>query len=235
MIAGLQKMTLLDYPGKVACTVFLQGCNFRCPFCHNSPLLYGGGEEFMTEEALLAFLKKRVGLLDGVCITGGEPTLYGGLEALLRQIKELGYPVKLDTNGSRPEVLKALAEENLIDYVAMDVKNCPRLYSATVGVENLNLAPVEESLRFLLSGIVDYELRTTVVAQLHDAPAMEELGRWLDSLVPGCRPKRLFLQAFRDGDNVLADGLRSPTAEELANYQKILTPHICQVGLRGIT
>ena len=235
MIAGLQKMTLLDYPGKVACTVILQGCNFRCPFCHNSPLLPGGGEEYMTEEALLAFLKKRVGLLDGVCITGGEPTLYGGLAALLRQIKALGYLVKLDTNGSRPEALKALAGEGLVDYVAMDVKNCPGRYGATVGVQTMSLAPVEESLRFLLSGGVAYELRTTVVAQLHDEYAMEQMGQWLTSLVPGRKPEHLFLQCFRDGDTVLAAGLQSPTAEELTKYQQILQPYICHVGLRGIT
>ena len=189
----------------------------------------------MTEEALLAFLKKRVGLLDGVCITGGEPTLYGDLAPLLRQIKALGYLVKLDTNGSSPEVLKALAGEGLVDYVAMDVKNCSRLYGTTVGVEKLALTPVEESLRFLISGDVDYELRTTVVAQLHDRRSMEEMGQWLSSLVSGRRPERLFLQCFRDGENVLTADLQSPTAEELTEYQKILTPYIGYVGLRGIT
>ena len=128
MIAGLQKMTLLDYPGKVACTVFLQGCNFRCPFCHNSDLLGKDGPEPISEETLLTFLKKRVGLLDGVCITGGEPTLQPGLKALIEKIKELGFLVKLDTNGTRPDVMKELVQAGLVDYVAMDVKNSPEHY-----------------------------------------------------------------------------------------------------------
>ena len=233
MIAGLQKMTLLDYPGKVACTVFLQGCNFRCPFCHNSDLLPGGGEEYLSEEALLAFLKKRVGLLDAVCISGGEPTLYAGLADLLRRIKTLGYLVKLDTNGSRPAVLKALVGEGLVDYVAMDVKNCPRLYGATVGMENMSMSSVEESLRVLLAGGVDYELRTTVVAEYHDVPAMDEMGQWLCQLVPGLQPKRLYLQAFVDRDSVLVPGLHSPAMEKLEDLRACLRNYFPDVCIRG--
>ena len=223
MIAGLQKMTLLDYPGKVACTVFLQGCNFRCPFCHNSPLLPGKGEEGITEEELLTFLKKRVGLLDAVCVSGVEPTLYSGLAGLLRQIKALGYLVKLDTNGSRPAVLKALVAEKLVDYVAMDVKNSPARYGQTVGVNNMDITPMEESLRFLLSGAVDYELRTTVVDEFHDEDSIRDMGQWLCSLVPGVKPKRIFLQSFLDRDSVLVAGLHTPAAEKLlACKQQIL-------------
>ena len=234
MIAGLQKMTLLDYPGKVACTVFLQGCNFRCPFCHNSDLLPGGGEEYMTEEELLSFLKKRQGLLDAVCISGGEPTLYAGLPALLRQIKALGYLVKLDTNGSRPAVLKALAGEGLIDYVAMDVKNCPRLYGATVGVETMSLSPLEESLCFLISGGADYELRTTVVEEFHDAQSMQEMGQWLSNVLPDSRPKRLYLQSFVDRDSVLLSGLHTPAAEELEAWRQMLQLYVESVYVRGV-
>ena len=234
MIAGLQKMTLLDYPGKVACTVFLQGCNFRCPFCHNSDLLPGGGEEFMTEEALLAFLKKRVGLLDAVCVSGGEPTLYSGLAGLLRQIKALGYLVKLDTNGSRPAVLKALVAEKLVDYVAMDVKNCPARYGQTVGVERIDLAPMEESLAFLLSGAVDYEFRTTVVDEFHDEASIREMGQWLCSLVPGTKPKRLFLQLFRDRESVLFSGLHTPTGENTKLFADILRGYAEFVDIRGM-
>ena len=158
MIAGLQKMTLLDFPGKVACTVFLQGCNWRCPFCHNSELLPGKGEELMSVEKFLQFLKTRQGLLEGVCVSGGEPTLYKELPALLAQIKALGFSVKLDTNGSRPEVLKALVAQKLVDYVAVDAKNSPARYAETVGKENFDLAPVEESMRFLIEGDLPYEL-----------------------------------------------------------------------------
>ena len=233
MIAGLQKMTLLDYPGKVACTVFLQGCNFRCPFCHNSPLLPGKGEEGMAEEALLAFLQKRKGLLDAVCVSGGEPTLYSGLEDLLRQIKAMGYLVKLDTNGSRPAVLKALVENKLVDYVAMDVKNAPRLYGSTVGVEKMDITPVEESLRFLISGPVDYELRTTVVEELHDETAILELGQWLCGLLPGTKPRRLFLQQFLDRDSVLVAGLHTPTAEKMEMLRRMMEPFVEAVSIRG--
>ena len=176
MIAGLQKMTLLDYPGKVACTVFLQGCNFRCPFCHNSSLLGKAEEPPIPREELMAFLKKRVGLLDGVCITGGEPTLQKELPALLRDIKALGYAIKLDTNGYRPDVLRALVEENLIDYVAMDIKNCPRRYGETAGLPGLDLSKIEESMTFLIRGTLPYEFRTTVTAQHHTPEDMKEMG-----------------------------------------------------------
>ena len=186
IIAGLQKMTLLDYPGKVACTVFLQGCNFRCPFCHNRDLLDTAPETFSVEE-LLAFLKKRQGLLDAVCISGGEPTLQPDLEALIREIKALGYAVKLDTNGSHPAVLKRLANSGLLDYVAMDVKNSPAEYGNTIGLPSVNLEAVEESLSFLLNDTVDYELRTTVADELHSAQSFTELRQCQTFLLAGIR------------------------------------------------
>ncbi len=233
MIAGLQKMTLLDYPGKVACTVFLQGCNFACPFCHNSGLLPFGGQPFMEEDELIAFLKKRQGILDGVCITGGEPTMYADLENLLRQIKALGYAVKLDTNGSNPKMLRRLAEEKLLDYVAMDVKNCPSRYGETVGVPALPLTPVEDSLRFLIGGSLPYELRTTLVQQLHDEAAVLEMGQWLSSLVPGCKPKILYLQSFVDRESVAFSGLSAPEPQQLSRFCQLLAPFGEQVSLRG--
>ena len=233
MIAGLQKMTLLDYPGKVACTVFLQGCNYACPFCHNSQLLTFEATPFMAEDVLLAFLEKRQGILDGVCITGGEPTLYSGLENLLRRIKALGYGVKLDTNGSRPGVLRHLAEEGLLDYVAMDVKNSPARYGQTVGVPGLNLAPVEESLRFLIGGTLPYELRTTLVQQLHDETSIAEMGRWLASLVPGRKPHTLYLQSFVDRETVAFSGLSAPESAQAEHYRALLSPFVEQVWLRG--
>lgn len=233
-ISGLQKMTLLDYPGKVACTVFLQGCNFRCPFCHNSDLLPGSGEPLMDMAEFLDFLKKRTGLLDAVCVSGGEPTLQRELEELLQGIKALGFSVKLDTNGSRPEVLEGLISKQLVDYVAMDVKNSPSGYAKTVGMNRPDLQKIEESLRLLLSGQVDYELRTTVVAQLHDGASILEMGQWLASLVPGKKPGKLFLQSFVNRDSVLQEGLSAPTAENLNNYAEILAPYIGQVALRGV-
>ena len=233
MIAGLQKMTLLDYPGKVACTVFLQGCNYACPFCHNSQLLPFDGEPFLEEAALLAFLEKRKGILDGVCITGGEPTLYSGLENLLRQIKSLGFSVKLDTNGSRPDVLRHLAEEGLLDYVAMDVKNGPSHYAETVGIPGLKLAPAEESLRFLIGGGVSYELRTTLVQQLHDEASLVEMGQWLCSLVADKKPETIYLQPFVDRESVAFSGLSAPDSAEIQRFLQLLTPFAEKVLVRG--
>ena len=233
IISGLQKMTLLDYPGKVACTVFLQGCNYRCPFCHNSELLGGCGEEIMSEEEFLAFLKKRVGLLDGVAVSGGEPTLYKGLENLLVQIKALGYAVKLDTNGSRPAILRSLVEKGLVDYVAMDVKNGPEAYGRTVGLEGLDLTATEESLRYLIGGAVDYELRTTLVEPLHTEESILSMGRWLASLVPGKKPRQLFLQRFVDRDTVLFSGLCAPDTDTVAGYGQQLAPYVEKIALRG--
>ena len=234
MIAGLQKMTLLDYPGKVACTIFLQGCNFRCPFCHNSDLLGKEVPEPIIEETLFAFLKKRVGLLDAVCITGGEPTLQKDLPALIRKIRELGYLVKLDTNGSRPDVLKALVEENLLDYVAMDIKNSPDLYGKTAGVPNMTLDKIEESVRFLLTDKVDYEFRTTVAEELHSDASFARIGKWLQGLSPDKKAKRLFIQPYVDRDTVLSGGLHTPEAETLHKMEDSLAPYVEQVQIRGL-
>ena len=234
IIAGLQKMTLLDFPGKVACTVFLQGCNFRCPFCHNSGLLGAAGEPFLDEEALLSFLKSRKGLLDGVCVTGGEPTLQPGLPGLLAQIRAMGFAVKLDTNGSRPDILRSLAEAGLLDYVAMDVKNSPSRYAETAGMAPALLPKIEESLKFLLSGSLDYELRTTMVAEFHDEESMAEMGRWLTELVPGHPPKRLYLQRFADRDSVLRPGLHAPDPALMARCREALLPYADFVALRGM-
>lgn len=233
-IAGLQKMTLLDYPGKVACTVFLQGCNFRCPFCHNSDLLTGQGPEGISDAELLAYLQKRKGILDGVCITGGEPTLQPGLEDLIRSIKALGYCVKLDTNGSRPEVLKRLVEENLLDYVAMDVKNSPEGYARTAGMKQELLSCVQESLQFLLTGKVDYELRTTVVDQLHREQDIEAIGRWLRDLNSEHKAKRFFLQCYVDRESVLSPGFSAPSKGKMSKFVSILQPFAQLVETRGI-
>ena len=232
-ISGLQKMTLLDYPGKVACTVFLQGCNFRCPFCHNSDLLGNDGPEPIPEETLFAFLKKRVGLLDAVCITGGEPTLQKDLPQLMQKIKDLGFLVKLDTNGNRPDVLKAVVDAGLVDYVAMDIKNCPERYGATVGIPDMPLRRVEESIRYLMEEHTAYEFRTTVADELHDEAGMEAMGQWLTGLNGGCKIPKLFLQPYVDRDSVLVSGLHTPSAEKLQSMTKTLSPYIQCVSLRG--
>ena len=233
MLCGLQKMTLLDFPGKIACTVFLGGCNFRCPFCHNSELFMGKPEKLMEDEEFFKFLKSRKGLLDGVCVSGGEPTLYKNLPEFLAKIKELGFLVKLDTNGSRPALVKELVEKNLVDYIAMDVKNSPAMYAQTVGLESMDLAPIEESLRFLIGGTVPYELRTTLVSQLHTEESIQDMGVWLGGLVTGMKPKQLFLQSFVDRDTVLFAGLSAPETDTTAKFAKILEPFCQRVTIRN--
>ena len=233
-IVGLQKMTLLDYPGKVACTVFLGGCNFRCPFCHNKDLLDGKAEPWITEEELLKFLKKRQGLLDAVCISGGEPTLQRELTELARKIKDMGYLVKLDTNGSNPTLLKELVEAGVLDYVAMDIKNCPQRYGETAGVPKMNLEKIQESIRLLMSDAVDYEFRTTVAEQLHSAQDMKELGQWLQTLSPQTKPKRLFIQPYRDSEGVLSPGLCAPQRDTLTDFCRELQPYVQNVSIRGM-
>ena len=233
VIAGLQKMTLLDFPGKVACTVFLGGCNFRCPFCHNAELFGRAVEPVMSHTEFLRFLESRKGLLEGVCVSGGEPTLDPELPELLRGIKALGYAVKLDTNGSRPAVLKHLVAEKLVDYVAMDVKNSPARYAATVGLERLDLTPIEESLRFLLTDTVPYELRTTLVQQLHDGPQLEEMGKWLCDLAKPGKVGKLYLQSFVDRETVVFEGLTAPSEAEVSAWRERLRPYAGDVIIRG--
>ena len=234
VIAGLQKMTLLDFPGKVACTVFLQGCNFRCPFCHNSDLLEGAATAPIEQSELLAFLNKRRGLLDAVCITGGEPTLQADLRELLAEIKALGFLVKLDTNGTRPEVLKQLTAEGLIDYVAMDIKNSSRRYAETVGLPTMRLQTVEESMSFLMNGDLPYEFRTTVAEELHDEQSIREMGEWLQKLAPNAARPRFFLQPYADRDSVLVAGLHTPPKEKLVAFSEILRPFASSVSIRGL-
>lgn len=231
MIAGLQKMTLLDYPGKVACTVFLQGCNFRCPFCHNSGLLSSAGDPEIPTEELLAFLKKRQGLLDGVCITGGEPTLHKELPELIRTIKELGFSVKLDTNGFRPAVLKELA--GMLDYVAMDIKNCPARYGETAGLPQIPLSHIEESMVFLIEGSLDYEFRTTVVQEFHTREDIDAIGKWFQKLSPDRKVKKYFLQPYADRDSVLCSGLHRPESGDLQGFLEAILPYVHTAEIRG--
>lgn len=232
-ISGLQKMTLLDFPGKVACTVFLPGCNFRCPFCHNSGLLDPKTPSDISQESLLDFLKKRKGLLDGVCITGGEPTVQPDLEVLLQQIKALGYSIKLDTNGTHPVMLKKLVDAGLVDYVAMDIKNCPRRYAETIGLPRFSLYKIEQSIRFLMNGSLPFEFRTTVVEEFHDDTAITEIAQWLQALAPGKTLDHYFLQPFADRDSVLQTGLHAPNTLALQRFSQLLAPIAENVCIRG--
>lgn len=224
-IAGLQKTTLLDYPGKVACTVFLSGCNFRCPFCQNGEIL-DAGVCGMAEEEFFSFLERRRGLLDGVCVSGGEPLVHADIAPFFEKIKKLGYAVKLDTNGSFPDRLKALAEAKLVDFVAMDIKNSPEKYEKTAGAP-VDLQKIRESAAFLMDGGAEYEFRTTVVKELHRGEDMVRIGQWLKGA------KRYFLQNFRDSDTVLRRGLTPFADEELEAFKRLLLPYIPNAKIRG--
>lgn len=228
-IHGLNKLTLLDFPGKVAATIFLGNCNFRCPFCHNRDLVLDPeSQPVIYAEEILAFLKKRQGILDGVCITGGEPTLYSGLESLIRQIRDLGFAVKLDTNGYRPAIVKDLVSKNLLDMVAMDIKSSPEGYPQATGIRHLDTDPIRETARFLMEGHVPYEFRTTVVKELHSQSTFEAIGQWIS----GC--SAYYLQAYKDSDTVIHRGFHSNTKEELEEYRQLLLKTIPVVGIRGI-
>ena len=226
-IYGLQKMTLLDFPGHVACTVFLGGCDFRCPFCHNFELACGTADPVMDEEEFFCFLKKRKGLLDGVAVTGGEPCLHAGLPAFLQRIKDLGFLTKLDTNGYHPELLARILDSRLADYAAMDIKNSPEKYAQTAGASSVDLTKIEESIALLMNGGTDYEFRTTVVAELHAAEDFEKIG----PMIRGA--KRYFLQSFTDRDEVPFEGLHAPSEEDLQNYARISRAFLQNVEIRG--
>lgn len=227
-IDGLQTLTLLDYPGKVACTVFTSGCNMRCPFCHNASLVCGEVPPFMEKEEFFAFLKKRTGVLDGVCVTGGEPLLQEGLIPFLLEVKEKGFTTKLDTNGLLHDRLRAVVEAGAVDYVAMDIKNCKARYAETAGVPGLDLAPIEKSVQFLMEGSVDYEFRTTVVKELHNKADFDEIGRWLKGA------KRYFLQSFKDSGDILSPGLSPMEKADLLEIRDRLRAEIPGVEPRGV-
>lgn len=230
IFAGLQKLTLLDYPGKVACTLFTRGCNFRCPFCHNASLVVRPEEQRMYDNAeILAFLKKRQGVLDGVAITGGEPTLMGGLYDFIKEVKNLGYAVKLDTNGTRPGVLRRLVNDGLVDYVAMDIKNSPEKYAYTCGLpEGYDLSKIIESKEFLMEGRVDFEFRTTVAKPFHEESDFIKIGEWLKG------NEKYFLQQFKDSGDIIGQEISSYNDIEMEKFLTLLFPFVPNAQLRGV-
>lgn len=229
---GLQKMTLLDFPGKVACTVFSSGCNFRCPFCHNAGLVLPEADRSMLldQAEILSFLRKRQGLLDGVCLTGGEPLLFEENLDFMREIKALGYAVKLDTNGAFPERLKRAAAESLVDYVAMDIKNAPDAYAETAGLR-VDLDAIRASVDFLLSGAVPFEFRTTVVLPFHTEERMEAIGHWIAGA------EKYFLQQYKDENvDLLGDPATMKAADktQMEAFLAIVRKYVPNAALRGI-
>ena len=227
-IKGLQKTTLLDYPGKVACTIFTGGCNFRCPFCHNASLVTRiDSEERIDEDELFSYLEKRKGILDGVCITGGEPLLQPDIEAFCQKIKKLGLLIKLDTNGSFPTKLRSLLDANLIDYIAMDIKNSKKEYAKTCGIREFP-QNVEESIRIIRSASVPYEFRTTVVRELHTKESVRALAEWIAGA------DRYFLQGFIDSGDLIENNYSAYSEAEMRELLAIARVYVPTAELRGV-
>ena len=224
---GFQKMTLLDFPGHVACTLFTAGCNFRCPFCHNALLVTQIDNEIVySEEEILAYLKKRAAILDGVAITGGEPLMHEDLPDFIKKVRALGYAVKLDTNGSFPDRLKAITP--LVDYVAMDIKNAPEKYAETIGVPSYDMSNIFESVSFLKSGAVAHEFRTTVVSEFHTPEDITAIARWLG-------PKEdYFLQNFVDSGNLICENLHAVPRDTLRSMAANIGSYVHSVHIRGL-
>jgi len=228
-INGLNKTTLLDYPKHLAATIFIGGCNFRCPFCHNASLVLDSkSQPNIPIDEVLSFLQKRRGILEGVCITGGEPTLYKELPDFIHKIKSLGYRVKLDTNGSNPTMLKDLVDKHLIDYVAMDIKNSKKHYPMSIGISNYTMENIEKSVSYLLSEPIDYEFRTTIVEEHHSEEDIISIGQW----IKGARA--YYLQAYVDSGDIITPGLHGHSKDTLLHYVQLLTPYVSKVSLRGI-
>ena len=230
-VTGIQKLTLLDYPGVVACTVFTAGCNFRCPFCHNAMLVLPEqiDDECLTDDEVFGFLKKRRGVLDGVAVTGGEPLLHADMPEFLARVKELGYKIKLDTNGSNPELLSEIVKNKLVDRVAMDIKNAPEEYARTIGLKSFDIAPVERSKEMLLRGDIDYEFRTTVVKGIHTKESLIGAAKWIEGA------KEYYLQQFKDSGNlILPDGLSAYDENQMHALADAVRDYVPTVEVRGV-
>ena len=229
LINGLQKLTLLDFPGHVACTVFTGGCNLRCPFCHNALLVTETEDlESYPEEDILAFLEKRRGVLDGIALTGGEPLIQKGVREFIEKVRALGYLVKLDTNGTRPEVLRELLTAGLLDYVAVDIKNSPEKYGETVGVPDFDITPVRETVDMLIKGSVPYEFRTTVVREYHSEESIGKIGQWIAGA------ERYFLQNFEDSGQLIGENLHAHDKNTLRLMKETAEKYVKSVAIRGI-
>ena len=230
-VTGIQKLTLLDYPGVVACTVFTAGCNFRCPCCDNAMLVLPEqiDDECLTDDEVFGFLKKRRGVLDGVAVTGGEPLLHADMPEFLARVTEMGYKIKRDTNGSNPELLSEIVKNKLVDRVAMDIKNAPEEYARTIGLKSFDIAPVERSKEMLLRGDIDYEFRTTVVKGIHTKESLIGAAKWIEGA------KEYYLQQFKDSGNlILPDGLSAYDEKQMHALADAVRDYVPTVEVRGV-
>ena len=228
LIKGFQKLTLLDFPGRTACTVFTAGCNFRCPFCHNALLVTEQDDAYYHESEIFEHLERRKNVLDGVAVTGGEPLLQKDIERFLYEIKDMGYAVKLDTNGSFPEKLEGILELGIVDYVAMDIKNCPEKYGITAGVKNFDISPVEKSMELLKNSGIDYEFRTTVTKNFHTEEDIEKMARWIEGT------PRYFLQNFENTGNLIDKNCCGVSRDEMREMLSMAKKFVPNAELRGL-
>lgn len=224
-ISGLQKLSLVDFDGHISATIFTSGCNFACPFCHNAGLVEST-EPDISKNEILEYLEKRKNILDSVCITGGEPTLHNDLPEFIKSIKNLGYIIKLDSNGTNPEMLKYLVENKLIDYIAMDIKNSKDNYNLTIA-KNMSLEKIEKSVDYIMKSGIDYEFRTTLVLGYHTEKSIKEIGKWIRGA------KKYYLQKFVDSGNCLQSNLEAINKEDAILFKNILEKYIANVNLRG--
>jgi len=227
-IAGIQKLSLVDYPEKMCCTLFTSGCNFRCPFCHNAGLVVRPAEDVVEQDEVFDYLKKRKGMLQAVTISGGEPTLQKGLKEFVSKVKQLGYLVKLDTNGTNPTLLVDLVESGLVDYVAMDIKNSKQKYAFTCGLDDMDLSGVEQSVDFLLTNKVPFEFRTTVVKEFHGEKDFEDIAKWIG------KAQNYYLQQFVNSGDLVCDGLHGYDATEMQNLLLQVQKYMPNAKLRGV-
>lgn len=228
IVCGYEKFSMVDFDEKIACTVFTGGCNFRCPFCHNGALVVGNVKaEQIDENEVFDYLEKRKGLVDAVCVTGGEPTLQSDLKDFLRKVRDMGYLTKLDTNGLRPDVLKDVLKEKLVDYVAMDVKNSLQKYAVTVGLESVDTSKIKESIDTLLSGDVEYEFRTTLIKEFHTAEDIEKIADTINGA------QRYFMQKYKDNEECISHGFSPIEKNEAEKFKTFFDGKVAKIGLRG--
>jgi len=228
IVCGFEKFSMVDYDTKIACTVFTGGCNFRCPFCHNGSLVIGNLQAQQIDiNEVYDYLEKRKGLVDAVCVTGGEATLQKDLPEFYERVRSMGYMTKLDSNGLKPDVLKSLLDKNLLDYVAMDIKNSKAKYPLTTGVENVDLSKIEESVNILKSSSIEYEFRTTLIKEFHTFDDMKEIAEWVNGA------KRYFMQHYKDNDGCISHGYTAIEKAEAEEFKKLFENKVQIIGMRG--
>ncbi len=227
-INGYERFSMVDFEGKICCTVFTGGCNMRCPFCHNGALVVGDVKSNQIDDGeVFEYLEKRKGLVDAVSVTGGEATLQPDLADFLRRVRKLGYQIKLDTNGLRPDVLKSLLDEGLVDYVAMDIKNSPQKYAMTTGLKNVDLDKINESMRIIKQSGVDHEYRTTIIKEFHTLEDMQSIAEWVQGA------NNYFMQKYKDSEGCISHGYHEVDKEHAEQFAKLFEGKVARVGLRG--